>query len=416
MTAAEKILGKALVGSGLDTKGWSGIQAGLRDRAFFSSQVEDARILHAARQMCAEVAEGKRSASEFRRDMRTLLAKMGHPEGDGSLKDLYSDKRLDVLRETNVKQARGYAQWLEGTKEGALMAFPAQELVRVEARIKTRDWKGRWSDKGGKFYQGRMIALKNDPIWERISRFGSAWPPFDFNSGMGVEDVSLEEAIELGVMGEDDPTPTMEAAGFNDGLEVELPEDGLAEMDKMLREAFGDQVDIVGNKAHWNAGLIRDMFDGKGEQNARLGKCLIDRDLLVEAGGETLADRMAGTGLTITRQWMDTHGAKHRTPSGDAGTNLPLSEGDYELIPSMWRMPDGVSVHSKHEITLSLDTLDGGTLRLGVNLAMGFPTSFRKERTAKAPSSAKTANDGRRTFAVMRNSQPQGGGKGKEEA
>ena len=38
-----------------------------------------------------------------------------------------------------------------------------------------------------------MVALKEDPVWTRISRFGQPWPPFDFNSGMGVEDVSHDE-------------------------------------------------------------------------------------------------------------------------------------------------------------------------------------------------------------------------------
>ena len=37
MTAAEKIPQKALVASNLDSSQWNSIQAGLRDRAFFSS-------------------------------------------------------------------------------------------------------------------------------------------------------------------------------------------------------------------------------------------------------------------------------------------------------------------------------------------------------------------------------------------
>ena len=34
MTAADKILQKALVGSGMDSRQWSAVQAGLRDRAY----------------------------------------------------------------------------------------------------------------------------------------------------------------------------------------------------------------------------------------------------------------------------------------------------------------------------------------------------------------------------------------------
>ena len=68
-----------------------------------------------------------------------------------------------------------------------------------------------------------MIALKGDPIWAAISRFGTPWPPFDFGSGMGVEDIDWEEAVELGVLKKDDPPPKVESKDINDGLEGELP-------------------------------------------------------------------------------------------------------------------------------------------------------------------------------------------------
>ena len=55
---------------------------------------------------------------------------------------------------------------------------------------------------------GRMVAMKNDPIWTAISDFGLPYPPFKYNSGMGVIDVSYSEAVDLGVMDkDDDPLP-----------------------------------------------------------------------------------------------------------------------------------------------------------------------------------------------------------------
>ena len=154
------------------------------------------------------------------------------------------------------------------------------------------------------------------------------------------------------------------------------------------------------------------MRRGTGQGNAYLGKGF---GAAGKAGDEALAKRIRDIGLTVTREWMAPHGVKHKTPSGKAGTNLPLSEGDFELILSPWRHPDGVSVHSKNEITLSMDTFDGGKLVLSVNVTTGSPTTFRKERTAKAPSSAETAYDGRRTFAVTEDNQAHKPPKGKEE-
>ena len=54
LTASEKILQKALVGSNLDSRGWNSIQAGLKDRAFFMSQVAELHIEDAARRLSAE--------------------------------------------------------------------------------------------------------------------------------------------------------------------------------------------------------------------------------------------------------------------------------------------------------------------------------------------------------------------------
>ena len=83
MSPADKILQQALVGSGLDTAGWSKVQAGLRDRAFFSSQVTEAKILHAMRQNVADLVGSGKSASEVRRDLRAYLGSIGYdPDKD----------------------------------------------------------------------------------------------------------------------------------------------------------------------------------------------------------------------------------------------------------------------------------------------------------------------------------------------
>ena len=272
MTAAEKILKKALIGSSLNSREWNLVQAGLRDRAFISSQVESMRILHAARRMVVDRAGGQLSASEIRRDLRKVISSTGYrpPEGkEGTLQDLYSKRRLDTIIKTNVEQARGYVRHLDGMKPGAFAAFPGQELIRVRERKEKRDWATRWKNAGGRFYNGRMIALRDDPIWERISVFGNPFPPFDWGSGMGVRAVSRRDSIALGVVTDNevrDKVQELKAekpVSMNENLAVSVT----PEEESELRQAFGDQIAIENGEARWRDGLVSGL---KPDETVRL--------------------------------------------------------------------------------------------------------------------------------------------------
>ena len=272
MTAAEKILKKALIGSSLNSREWNLVQAGLRDRAFISSQVESMRILHAARRMVADRAGGQLSASEIRRDLRKVISSTGYrpPEGkEGTLQDLYSKRRLDTIIKTNVEQARGYVRHLDGMKPGAFAAFPGQELIRVRERKEKRDWATRWKNAGGQLYNGRMIALRDDPIWERISVFGNPFPPFDWGSGMGVRAVSRRDSIALGVVTDNevrDKVQELKAenpVSMNENLAVSVT----PEEESELRQAFGDQIAIKNGEARWRDGLVSGL---KPDETVRL--------------------------------------------------------------------------------------------------------------------------------------------------
>ena len=372
MTAAEKVLQRALVGSNLDSRQWNSIQAGLRDRAFFSSQVASARILHAAREMAAERAGGNLSASEFRREMRKVLGRDGYDAGDGrgTIKDLMTKARLDVIQRTNVEQARGYVHHLEATAPGAVAAFPAQELVRVRQRKNPRDWRKRWEDNGGKLYDGRMIALVDDPIWTAISAFDNPFPPFDFGSGMGVRAVKKSEAVRLGVVtaGElkekVDAMREKPAPSFNGSLQAEIPmEDGSPEA-RRLKDIFGDQVRFDGNVAHWQGELINDVFDGK------LAKAKLGRGY-------------DGRNLSISHTIFDEHLHKHFGDEERDRRNIPLERGDFELIPAMWRKPDRVT-EEHNRARLEFDTFDGGILNLIVDPVKGISSFWKMKNPGGA--------------------------------
>jgi hypothetical protein len=112
--------------------------------------------------------------------------------------------------------------------------FPALELLRVYDRMVPRGspkdpegpdnaWDGgRWPaacDEAGdddalKVFTetGRMVALKSSGVWQALGdgaggytdTLGNAFEPFAFNSGVGTDEVSRDEAVELGLMHDDD--------------------------------------------------------------------------------------------------------------------------------------------------------------------------------------------------------------------
>lgn len=253
--AISRLAGKTVVTSPWRTAEWAEIPLALRDRAFFSAGVESVAVLARARQLLDEWAalnpgQAFRDRSKFVAEMRQTLGAM--PGDSGSLTDIASRRRLELIYNFQTTQAAEYARFVVGNDPAVLEAFPCQELVRVESREVPRDWISRWQAAGGQLYGGRMIALKTDDIWTRISRFGTPFPPFDFGSGMGVADVERDEAVGLGVIPADytpDPDRTP-LAGFNDNLQQSIA--GLDDAGRAdLKELFLDQVKIEGDTVQW---------------------------------------------------------------------------------------------------------------------------------------------------------------------
>jgi hypothetical protein len=98
-------------------------------------------------------------------------------------------------------------------------------LFRAEERVNKRDWLTRWraaaaevGDASALKALPRMIARKDSPIWVAINRWGNPYPPEDFNSGMWVRDVSREEAVGFGIIGEWDRV-TPQSRGFESDLD-----------------------------------------------------------------------------------------------------------------------------------------------------------------------------------------------------
>ena len=374
MTEAELILQKALVGSNLDSSQWNQIQAGFRNRAFFSSRVAEVNILAAMRQKDAEYAEGETDISKIRMKIREDLQRLHYtpkPGEQDTIHDLFSQARLDVIIKTNVAQARGYMQYAEGMSPGAFAAFPAQEFTRIAHRRNQRkDWPQRWAKAGGKVYGGKMIALKDDPVWERLSVFGNPFPPFDWGSGMGVLDVDRKTAIQLELISDEELRGKTAALrekplpDFNRDMQASVPNlrsDSLC--GQILIKNFGDQVAIENSVVSWQGNLIQDVIAGR-RKKAQLGV------------------GYNGRPLPLSHNFFREHLSKH---FGDNETNpqsVPLTIGDYELLPAVWRKPDRVT-KSRDRDHLEFETFDGGILHLFVSEQKGI-RSFYKTKSGRS--------------------------------
>lgn len=260
--AMNRISDKTPVGSVLRTAEWSRVPLALRERAFFSAGVESARFLSDARQGVLDVLTFARESTpggDALIDRSSLIAKLREvaqregipvdPAKAGGLQDITSRARLSLILDTQLAQVREFARWKAEQDPDILDAFPAQELVRIEDRQIPRKWRERWLQSGGKLHAGRMIAAKGDRIWSAINRFGTPWPPFDFNSGMGIEDIDRDEAEELGVIAPGQVVPPGEQ-DFNAGLQASARGLGPAEK-AQLKAAFGNQVNITGDTINW---------------------------------------------------------------------------------------------------------------------------------------------------------------------
>lgn len=221
------------------------LSAELRERAMFSARMTDLGFLRKVNDLATRIVSPETITEDgvarparpgeymdkatARLQLKEAIRALGfHPgtEGvaPGSIKDFSSDARLNLILDTNVRMAQGYGFFQQGQDPAVLDEWPAQELFRAETREKPRDWASRWSAAGGKFFDGgRMIALKNDPVWSAISAFGLPYPPFDYNSGMDVRDIDRAEAVALGLVTEKEAVLPADR-GLNDDLSVPVDE------------------------------------------------------------------------------------------------------------------------------------------------------------------------------------------------
>jgi hypothetical protein len=271
--AVAAVQAKTPAGSPLNAEGWEKVPQALKETSFFSSKIESFRLLQRMADRLQGAIEmlrregmgrdGGEGAYQTREKFVAELQKIAREEGldprnfaepgkVGGLEDPTSVRRLNLVYDLQIENVQEAAKWKMDQDPDVLNAYPAQEFIRVSPRKNKRDdWPERWKKAGGKLYKGRMIALKTDPVWRKLSRFGKPWPPFDYGSGMGLRDISRREAIALGVMKKSEEVKPIEQ-NFNDQLQASVS-DLSDKMQSALKRSFGDQVAIVNGIARWRA-------------------------------------------------------------------------------------------------------------------------------------------------------------------
>jgi hypothetical protein len=198
------------------------LEAALKERAVFSARTTNAVYLESLKErigrLLAEGYEGDQA--QLRLELKQILTALGYdPEtgfpGDekldipparaGSLQDLSSDKRINLILDTQLELMAGKGQEQRGSSKEALDLFPAWELVRVKAARVPRDWFARFKQAGGRILEDsdgrkRLVAHKLDEVWSVLGdraifrdALGVSHPPFAFGSGMAWQAIEADE-------------------------------------------------------------------------------------------------------------------------------------------------------------------------------------------------------------------------------
>lgn len=241
----------------LSTEEIEAISSDILRRSFFSARTYLGEYVQEIYDIVSDYETGKLDQATAILKMKNALDQTGYSPGDkaGTIEDLGSDSRRLLILKTQADFGAGFGYYKQA--QDRLDTWPAQELVRVGPRKTHRNWtgddgdikgeppEGRWKAAGGKFFEDRMIALVNDPIWEAISHFDLPYPPFDFNSGMGVRGISRAEAIKVGIISPNSAVQQPKERNFNDDLEVTADVRAAALREALLEAGYEFDGDVL---------------------------------------------------------------------------------------------------------------------------------------------------------------------------
>jgi hypothetical protein len=226
---------RTVMPTALDTAGLRLLGSGVLGRAIFTARGTNAIFAAELKRVVDLMAAGKMSEGQVRTALYEMLDALGYdvekggfpgeevpPALRGTLQDLRSFRRMDLIVRTQRDLMQGAGSLWRAMQPDSLAAFPAFELIRVEAKRVPRDLPGRWAIAGGKpaaaGFSGTahervgeatgLIALIGDPVWGELGSYdnfndalGVDHPPFYFNSGLSWRLKSRAFCVEAGITG-----------------------------------------------------------------------------------------------------------------------------------------------------------------------------------------------------------------------
>ena len=260
LDAVRRLGKKKPIAKKLSSKQWAAMPTAIRERAYFTSNVESMKFLNKSKKMLGDYLSGARetvttpdgrkvtalkkaSRADFIYKMQKLAKETGlgnilPPGTDMSrdlitrMKDVASESRLKLIFDTQTQQAQAYGYYKQGQDPAILDAYPAQRFIRAEQRKVPRPL----------HQQNRNEVRRKDDMefWLRMNNqslggFGVPFGPWGFNSGMDVEDLRRDEAIRLGLIEKNEQVLPPDDT-FNKGLKA------AADVEAEFLEKFMDKL------------------------------------------------------------------------------------------------------------------------------------------------------------------------------
>lgn len=269
----EFIQGRKEVAATLDSAEWSKVPYQLRERAFFSSKVNDIKTLQEVKTRVEAALTWKPGDTSapvmdsglFAKEMRGILINGGVRTADatelGTLKDIMSTQRMKLVFDTQTAMARGWSEMKTGMDPDLLDAFPGYHFTRLMPKRNPRPggyWDAQWSQavaaaRGVGCILSPKMGLKTSPVWQALGNlgpFGNPFAPFAYGSGMGLEDADRYTCESVGLLKKDEVIEPMKVPDLTDRMEEGISGIG-ADLISRIKGFFGDQVKIDGDKAVW---------------------------------------------------------------------------------------------------------------------------------------------------------------------